>query len=242
MDAVGIWLNQTLLWLLDTVQSIDPVARTIIAGLGMLLETSVFVGLIVPGDTIALVASTAVDGPVETAALWLALVVGALGGQSIGFLLGRLVGPWLRRSWLGRRVGEAQWTRATNYVDRRGGVAVFVSRFLPVLHSLMPITVGMSTMRYRRFLAWSAPATVIWTTAYVSIGAITAGSFRERMEELKWAGYAFVGVIALFIVATVVVKRLIARAEAKHMDRPGDGDATTVEAPLFPTRTPADDR
>lgn len=242
MDAVGIWLNQTLLWLLDTVQSINPVARTIIAGLGMLLETSVFVGLIVPGDTIALVASTAVDGPVETAALWLALVVGALGGQSIGFLLGRLVGPWLRRSWLGRRVGEAQWTRATNYVDRRGGVAVFVSRFLPVLHSLMPITVGMSTMRYRRFLAWSAPATVIWTTAYVSIGAITAGSFRERMEELKWAGYAFVGVIALFIVATVVVKRLIARAEAKHMDRPGDGDATTVEAPLFPTRTPADDR
>ena len=218
MDAAGTWLNQTLLWILDTVQSIDPVARALIAGLGMLLETSVFVGLVIPGDTIALVASTAVDGPVEAVGLAIALIVGALGGQSIGFLLGRLIGPWLRRSWLGRRVGEEQWTRATNYVDRRGGIAVFVSRFLPVLHSLMPVTVGMSTMRYGRFIAWSAPATVIWTTAYVTVGSLAAGSFRERMEELKWAGYAFVGAIALFVVATVVVKRVLARAEARHQD------------------------
>ena len=236
MDAVGIWVNQALLWILDTVQSIDPVARTLLAGLGMLLETSLFVGLVVPGDTIVLVASTAVDGPLEAVLLGLAVAIGALGGQSIGFLLGRLIGPWLRRSWLGRRIGDEQWTRAANYVDRRGGVAVFVSRFLPVLHALMPVTVGMSTMTYRRFIRWAIPATLLWTSAYVTVGSLTAGSFRERLDDLHWAGYVFVGVIVVFVVGTVVVKKLIARAEAKHMDRPGDGDAMTVEDPLLPSR------
>ena len=234
MDAIGIWVNQALLWILDTVQSIDPVARTLLAGLGMFLETSLFVGLVVPGDTIVLVASTAVDGPGEAVLLGLAVVIGALGGQSVGFLLGRLIGPWLRRSWLGRRIGDAQWTRAANYVDRRGGVAVFVSRFLPVLHSLMPVTVGMSTMTYRRFITWAAPATVLWTAAYVTVGSLTAGSFRERLDDLHWAGYVFVGVIALFVVGTIVVKKLVGRSEAKHMDAPGDGDAMTVEDPLIP--------
>lgn len=233
MDSIGIWLNQTLLWILDTVQSIDPVARTLLAGLGMFLETSLFVGLVVPGDTIVLVASTAVDGPVEAILLAVVVIIGALGGQSVGFLLGRLIGPWLRRSWLGRRIGDAQWTRAANYVDRRGGIAVFISRFLPVLHSLMPVTVGMSTMTYRRFIAWAIPATVLWTSAYVTVGSLTAGSFRERLDDLHWAGYVFVGVIAVFVIATVVAKKLIARSEARHMSEPGDGDAMTVDDPVF---------
>lgn len=234
MDGVGTWLNQTLLWLLDTVQSIDPVARTLLAGLGMFLETSLLVGLIVPGDTIVLVASTAVASPLEAVILAVVVIVGALGGQSVGFLLGRLIGPWLRRSWLGRRIGDEQWQRAANYVDRRGGVAVFVSRFLPVLHSLMPVTVGMSTMSYRRFISWAIPASVLWASAYVTVGSLTAGSFRERLEELHWAGYAFVGVILAFIGLIALLKHLVGRREARHMDRPGDGDANTVEDPLLP--------
>jgi membrane protein DedA with SNARE-associated domain len=48
---------------------------------------------------------------------------------------------------------------------------VFISRFLPVLHSLIPLTVGMSTMRYRKFMAWTVPACVIWAFAYVTVGS-----------------------------------------------------------------------
>ena len=86
MDGVGAWLNQTLLWLLDLVQSIDPVARTLLAGLGMFLETSLFVGLIVPGDTIVLVAATGVQNPVQYVALLVTVVLGALGGAVLGYL------------------------------------------------------------------------------------------------------------------------------------------------------------
>ncbi|QNO38894.1 DedA family protein [Protaetiibacter sp. SSC-01] len=220
-----------LMAILDAVQSVDPVLRTLLAGVGIMLETSVLVGLVVPGDTIVIVAATAVDSPLEYAALVAVVIIGALAGESIGFALGRFFGPRIRHSRLGRRIGETHWQRAENYVDRRGGIAVFISRFLPVLHSLVPLTVGMSTMSYRRFISWTAPACVLWAFAYVTVGSVAAGSYRELANQLHYAGYVFVGVIVLFLIVVVVVKKLLERSEARHWARPGDGDANTVELP-----------
>lgn len=211
-------MNDILDWILGTVSSVDPVVRTVLAGIGILLETSVLVGLVVPGDSIVIVASTAVANPIEFVALVLTVIAGALSGESIGFALGRYFGPWIRRSRLGRRIGEKNWVRAENYLKRRGGIAVFLSRFLPVLHSVIPLTVGMSPMRYRTFMAWTIPACVLWAVAYVGVGSAAAGGYRELSQTLHFAGYLFVGVIALFVVVIVVVKRWLSRREARHME------------------------
>jgi len=207
-----------LIWLLGFIESIDPVARTLIAGLAVMLETSVLIGLVVPGDTIVIIASLGVDGPVEATAMVVAVVIGALIGESIGFALGRWLGPRIRTSWLGRRIGEKNWVRAERYLARRGGIAIFLSRFLPVLHSLVPLTVGMSGYRYRRFLAWTAPACVLWAIAYVSVTSLAAGSFREMVDQVHYAGYIFVGVIALFLLLVFVGKKVLERVEARHID------------------------
>lgn len=222
-------MNEVLLWILDLVRSVDPIARTLLAGGGIFLETSLLVGLVVPGDTIVLVAATAVSSPAQYVGLLAAVIVGALGGESVGFLLGRFFGPRIRASRLGARIGERNWQRAANYVDRRGGIAVFVSRFLPVLHSLVPVTVGMSNMSYSRFLRWTAPACILWAFAYVTFGSVAAVSYREMAASLHFAGYLFVGAIVLFVVAVLVVKKLLERSEARHMERPGDGDANTPD-------------
>jgi membrane-associated protein len=213
-------VDDILTWILTTVQSVDPVLRTAIAGLGMFLETSILVGLVIPGDSMVLVASTGVDGPLQYFALVATVVVGALGGESVGFALGKYFGPRIRASRLGQRIGERHWHRAETYLDRRGGIAVFISRFLPVLHSLIPVTVGMSTMTYRKFISWTIPACVIWAFAYVSVGSAAAGSYRQLSAQLHWAGYIFVGIIAVFVLLVVVVKKVVGRSEERHMQHP----------------------
>ncbi|WP_341954920.1 DedA family protein [Salinibacterium sp. TMP30] len=214
----GQWLNEALTFILDTVQSVDPVLRTVLAGFAIMLETSILIGLIVPGDTVVIVASTAVGSLVEAMFLIAAVIVGALIGESIGFALGRFFGPKIRQSRLGDRIGRAHWDQAERYLARRGGVAVFISRFLPVLHSLIPVTVGMSAMRYRTFMAWTVPATTIWSIAYVSVGALAAGSFRELLDGLHYAGYIFVGIVAGFTVLAIVAKKLLQRSQRRHME------------------------
>ncbi|QEW03275.1 DedA family protein [Microbacterium lushaniae] len=217
-------MNEILTDVLDVVQSVDPVVRTLVAGLAILLETSVLVGLVVPGDTIVIVAATAVSSVVEGVALGVAVLVGALIGESIGFALGRFLGPRIRASRLGRRIGERNWERSERYLRRRGGPAIFLSRFLPVLHSLVPLTVGMSGYSYRRFLAWTAPACVVWSSLYISVAALAAGTYRELADTLHSAGYIFVGVIVVFLVLVFVGKKVIERLERRHLDEPEPED------------------
>jgi membrane protein DedA with SNARE-associated domain len=215
---IGQWVNDALSYILDTVQSVDPVLRTILAGVAIMLETSILVGLLVPGDTVVLVASSAVGSVLEGGILIAVVIVGALIGESVGFALGRFFGPKIRHSRLGRRIGEQHWAQAERYLGRRGGIAVFISRFLPVLHSLIPVTVGMSAMRYRTFMAWTVPATSIWSIAYVSVGALTAGSFRELLDQLHYAGYIFVAVVAALAIITLIAKKLLHRSQQRHME------------------------
>jgi membrane-associated protein len=211
-------VNEFLTWLLDAVQSVDPLVRTLLAGFAIMLETSVLVGLVVPGDTIVIVAATAVASPLEGVLLAAAVVIGALIGESIGFWLGRFLGPKIQHSRLGRRIGDENWVRAERYLRRRGGPAIFISRFLPVLHSLVPLTVGMSGYPYRRFLAWTIPACVIWSTLYISVAAVAAGTYRELADQLHYAGYIFVAIIVVFLLLIFVSKKVIERAERKHLD------------------------
>ncbi len=44
-------MNEFFNWLLSTVHNVDPVLRVALAGVAMLFETSILLGLIVPGDT-----------------------------------------------------------------------------------------------------------------------------------------------------------------------------------------------
>lgn len=218
-------MNEFLTWLLDTVQGVDPIVRTLLAGVAMMLETSVLVGLFVPGDTVAIVAGTAVGSPVEGIALVIAVIIGSVVGESIGFWLGRFLGPKIRHSRVGRWIGESNWVRAELYLRRRGGPAIFISRFLPVLHSLVPLTVGMSGFAYRRFLAWTLPACVVWATLYISVAALAAGTYRELADRIHYAGYIFIGIIVAFLVLVFVVKKVLERVERRHLS----AEATDAE-------------
>lgn len=224
--------------LLDTViaalRDLDPTLRTIIAGIGMLLETSVFVGLIVPGDTIAIVAALGVSSPAQYGWLVFALVCGAIAGESIGFALGRWVGPRVRTSRLGQRLGERKWQLADHYLGQRGGVAVFLSRFLPVLHSLIPLTAGMAGMRYRKFLAWTASASVVWALIVVSLGAGAAAGYEQLAGRVKGAGFIFVGAALVVVIVLWAVKRAFMKRERAHLEL----DAAAQDTPSSSVSTP----
>lgn len=210
-------MNEILTWLLDVVQNVDPVVRTLVAGVAMMLETSVLVGLVVPGDTVVIVAGTAIASPLEGILLGVAVVIGSLAGESLGFWLGRYFGPRIRASRLGQKLGDRNWERADRYLRRRGGPAIFLSRFLPVLHSLVPLTVGMSGYRYRRFLAWTAPACIVWAGLYITVAATAAGTYRELADRIHYAGYVFVGIIVVFLLLVFIGKKVLERIERRHL-------------------------
>ena len=73
-------MNEILDGVIGFVQGVDPVLRLLIAGLAIFLETSLLVGLLVPGDTVVIVASTAIVSAAEYWWLVAVVIVGSLGG------------------------------------------------------------------------------------------------------------------------------------------------------------------
>ena len=225
-------MNEIINNILATVASVDPVTRTLISALFIMLETSFLVGLVIPGDTVVLISSTAITNLQEYVFMVVMVIVGSLTGETIGFFVGKFFGPKIRTSWLGRKLGPHRWQQAENYIDRRGGIAVFLSRFLPILHSLTPLTVGMTKMKYRTFIAWTAAACVIWTFVYVTLAAVLKDQYEAFAAKYEWAGFLFIGIVVAFIVVVSLIKKRVEKTQEKYMDEPGDHDSRTVENPL----------
>ena len=225
-------MNEIINNILAAVASVDPVTRTLLASLFILLETSFLVGLVIPGDTVVLISSTAITNLQEYIFMVVMVIVGSLTGETIGFFVGKYFGPKIRTSWLGRKLGPHRWEQAENYIDRRGGIAVFLSRFLPILHSLIPLTVGMTKMKYRTFIAWTSAACVIWTFVYVTLAAVLKDQYEAFAAKYDWAGFLFLGIVVVFVIAVSLIKKRVEKTQEKYMEEPGDHDPGTVENPL----------
>jgi membrane-associated protein len=184
-----------------------------VAFLGMFCETSLFVGLIVPGDSIVLFTATAGRGAVDWVSLVAAVVSGSLAGETLGFVIGRFFGPRLLGSRLGRRIGERHMIRAERWLDRRGGLAILLSRFLPIMHALIPVTVGASHYPYRRFIAWTAPACLVWAAIYVSVGQAAGASYQALAQELHFAGWIVLGGVVVFFLVAWLARKALHRLE-----------------------------
>lgn len=174
-------------------------------------ESSIGVGLVVPGETGMIVGGFVVSQ--GNATFWIMLTVGIAGaivGNSIGYEIGRRFGPAVRSSSFGRRIGEDNWNRAEEYLATRGAKAVAYTQFLAVVRSVVPAMAGVSRMPYRKFLFWNALGGIVWASLYTTVGFFAGRSYDRVAAQLEDAGLV---VLALFItVVTVVgVARWIAR-------------------------------
>ena len=211
-------MNEILDWLLDGVSGIDPIWRNFFAGLAIMLETSLFIGLIVPGDTVVLVASTGVVDLPDFFWLVGSVLLGSVIGETIGFAIGRLFGKRIRSSKLGQKFGEDNWRRADIFVEKRGGPAVAISRFLPVLHSLVPVVAGATKMRYKTFIIWTFGACLVWASTYVSIGYIAKASYQEVASNFRYGALIFAGIIVVFVFLIHLAKKKISKVADKMID------------------------
>jgi len=158
------------------------------------LESAAFVGLVVPGETAMLLGGVlAASGQVNLAGMVAGGIVGAVLGDLAGYGMGRLAGPSLRSGRLGRWVGKSRWDRAESLLERRGGPAVFLGRWIGVLRAIVPAAAGAANMPATRFMTWNAVGGVLWASTVVMLGYLVGSSWQQAQHWLG-AGAVLVGV------------------------------------------------
>jgi membrane protein DedA with SNARE-associated domain len=188
-------------------------------------ESALFLGLVIPGETLLLVAGVlASRGQGDVVLYMVAAVTGAITGDSIGYELGRHFGRRLRASGFGRRVGEQRWERAERYLREKGGRAIFFGRWIAVVRAIVPALAGQARMPYRRFLAWNVAGAIPIGVLHVGLGYVAGRSYTTVEHYLKLSRWAVVGTIVAAGAIVYLRHRVTARlAEAEGPEGEPEG-------------------
>ena len=142
----------------DSLLNMSPaLAFTLVACL-VFAEDAVFVGFVIPGETAAVLGGViASRGEVPLWGMATVVVAAAIAGDTVGYEIGKHVGPRLLDFKLmkRRRRGLA---RAQAFLRQRGGSAVFLGRFVAFFRAVMPALAGASRMHYPRSWPSTPPA------------------------------------------------------------------------------------
>ena len=164
---------------IDTLSRLSSPWAYVVVGLLTTAE-AVLVGLVLPGELSLLLGGfLASQGRVSLAGMVAVAAVASVAGYLLGYEVGRRLGPALRTSALGRRVGEDRWDRVEAVMAARGGQAIFVGRFVGLLRALMPAAAGMARVPYRTFLVYTVAGGLIWGPGFVLLGYLAGNSYRR---------------------------------------------------------------
>jgi len=196
------------------------VALTLALGLTLAFaESGLGLGMIVPGETVIVVLAATMRSPLEMVLLGVVVMIGACLGDHVGYLLGRRYGDSLRETGVVRRLGRRHYDRATELLRRRGGLAVFVTRLVPIVRTLTPAAAGASGLEYRRFAPASLAGSATWAAAYVGGGSVIATVTAVTTDTLGRASWLLLVLLALALLPVLLIRTVVGvRPEAPAPD------------------------
>ena len=214
------------------VTTLSPVAVLVTVFVLSVLETSVVVGLVLPGEVLIAACIGVLDLDWWPVTITVA-AAGCLFGQTAGYGLGRAMGPALQHSWIGRKTGQERLAQAEQLARETGPLLLISARFVAVVHTLAPVLAGTLRMPVRRFLWCAALSSTIWAVVWTAIGTALGQAGRYIDPGLVTTVFAVVGVgIATLVFSRVL--RATRRQAAGEKGDDGDGAADGPPAALAP--------
>jgi len=165
-------------------------------------ETGLFIGFFLPGDSLLFVTGLMIANSLSpfnndfaNLVYWISLIsLAGIVGNSIGYWFGRKTGPILfekRDTLLFKRKHVLQ---AKEFYDKRGGSAIILARFLPIVRTFAPIVAGIVAMDKKKFFLYNVVGSIAWVMSMVLSGYF--------LGENEWVKHNFEKIVIGLIVVT----------------------------------------
>jgi membrane-associated protein len=209
--------------LLDPLLNLHGWEAYLLVGGLVFAEASILIGFFFPGETAVILGGVAASrGHINIVVLIVVVVSCGIGGDSVGYLVGE--------KW-GRRLIQTKFLRKRrrlldavfDQLNRRGAIAVFLSRFTAFLRAVVPGLAGISSMPYRVFLPANAAGGLIWGTGFCLLGYAVGHAYTKVEHASGLASDVLLGLIAVVIIVLAV--RRHRREKGAGMEAPGSPGA-----------------
>lgn len=204
-------------WMLGQIQELFADYGYYVVFIGVLLENSMFLGLLVPGALILILGGLAAEnGSIN---VWWVIALGITAtiiGDTISYMIGRA--GWTRVLQRGS-MGEAI-ERVRVQMESHSSWIILMYHFAGYSRVVGPAAAGMFRIPYRKWAFFDYMGGALWVVAFTTLGYIlgVAGldfsDTRQVAQVIEWI------VLALLVIAVVAV---YTRAVRTTRDDSGDG-------------------
>jgi len=181
------------------------------------IETGLFFGFFLPGDSLLFIAGMVVanalspfDFAVANLLYWILLIgLAGVAGNYVAYYFGKKSDGFLFRrkdNWLFKKKYLLQ---AKDFYDRKGGGAIVLARFLPIVRTFAPIIAGMVKMKIGKFSFYNIAGSFLWAGIIVTAGFLLGENqwAKENLEKI---------IIGIVLITTApVIMKLIFKKKAK---------------------------
>ena len=190
---------------------LGPLALLVAMGI-VFAETGLLLGFFLPGDSLLFTLGVLSAGGLLHLPFWLVavgLLLAAVAGDQVGYLLGRRFGPRVFSRTESRFFSQAHAERAQAFFAKHGPKAVVLARFVPVVRTFTPVVAGVARMPRVRFTVYNVAGAIAWTTGLLTVGFYLGGVPLIAAHVELFA----IGMVALSLVPAVagLIRRRLVR-------------------------------
>jgi membrane-associated protein len=164
----------------DMVLHVDKYLGTVIEQYGTMVywvlfaivfcETGLVVLPFLPGDTLLFIGGAfCATGAMNEWLLVSLLIVAAVGGNTVNYWIGGLIGHRVFThdyKW----IDKAALSKTHKFYEKHGGKTIVLARFIPIVRTFAPFIAGVSEMTFVKFQLFNVIGAALWVAGLVAAG------------------------------------------------------------------------
>ncbi|OWT71612.1 MULTISPECIES: VTT domain-containing protein [unclassified Achromobacter] len=167
-QTLGVWVAEYGAWVY------------LVLFLIVFAETGFVVMPFLPGDSLLFIAGAfGASGHIDPVLLAVLLVVAAVTGNTLNYVIGRAIGPKVFSTNL-RFLDRDALMRTHAFYEKHGGKTIVMSRFIPLVRTFAPFVAGVADMSVARFQLFNITGGLLWV-----LSLVTAGYFFGNIPMVK---------------------------------------------------------
>lgn len=189
-------------------------------------ETGLVVTPFLPGDSLLFASGVfcADGGGLDLFATLTVFILAAVLGNTSNYWIGRGFGHAIIDSGKVKALTPERIAKVEGFFDRWGALTVVITRFFPIIRTIVPFICGTSKMKFPKFMIFNIIGGVCWVCLFVLMGYFFGG--------IPWVQTHFEWVLVAIIVvslAPTVIGLLKAKMGKKEQGKHETVDTDSAE-------------
>ncbi|MFE4227355.1 VTT domain-containing protein [Arthrobacter sp. NPDC056886] len=181
-------------------------------------ETGLLIGFFLPGDSMLFTAGLLVATGTIQVNIWVLtalIIVAAIVGNQVGYLIGSKAGPALFNRPNSKLFKRENVDSAHAFFEKHGGKALILARFVPIIRTFVPVIVGVAQMGKRKFFTYNVIGAVLWGGGVTLLGYLLGDKVPWVKDNLDIIFIAIV-LVSVIPIAIEVIRGAIAKRQSEE--------------------------